>query len=313
MVDNMDRLGAMQAFVEVVERGSFSAAASRRGLSGAALSKSLAQLEQHLNARLLNRTTRRLSLTDAGRAYLERCRSILRDVEEAELAAAQVAVAPRGHLLVSAPSSFGAMYLAAAFNAFLRRYPEVTLELSLTDRFVDVVQEGFDLSIRIAELPDSSLVARRLAPCRRVYCASPDYLARYGRPQLPSELAGHRCLLNTNSPRPGVWEFHGEDGVETVAVAGPLSTDSGQILHAAVLDGQGIALLPTFYVGPDLRAGRLEAVLPAYCHPDIGIYALYASRRYLSAKTRALVEFLAERFAGVPEWERSEERASADR
>jgi DNA-binding transcriptional LysR family regulator len=294
----------MHVFVEVVQRGGFSAASTRLGVSAAAVSKSLAQLEEHLHARLLNRTTRRLSLTDAGRAYLERCRSILRDVEEAELAAAQIAIEPRGHLLVSAPSSFGVKFLGDAFNAFLRRYPDVTLDLSLTDRFVDVVQEGYDLSIRIAELGDSSLVARCLAPCRRVYCAAPAYLARYGRPQRAAELAAHRCLLNSNSPRPGTWEFHHADGVETVAVSGPLSTDSGQILHAAVLDGQGIALLPTFYVGPDLRAGRLEAVLPDYHHPDIGIYALYASRRYLSAKTRALVEFLAERFAGVPEWDR---------
>ncbi len=300
----MDRLAAMQVFVEVVERGSFSAAAERLGVSGTAVSKSVAQLEAHLCARLLNRTTRRVSLTDAGRSYLERCRAILRDVEEAESAAAQVAVAPRGHLLVSAPSSFGAMYLGPALSDFLARFPGVTIDLSLSDRFVDVVQEGFDVAIRIAKLEDTSLVARLIAPCRRVCCATPAYLDSHGRPGSAAELAAHRCLLNSNSPRPGVWELDRAGKRESVEVSGPLSTDAGQVLHCAVLDGLGIALLPTFYVGPDLRAGRLEVVLPEYTHPDIGIHALFASRRYLSAKTRSLVEFLVVRFAGVPVWDR---------
>jgi len=301
----MDRLNAMRAFVEVVERRGFAAAAARLGVSAAAVSKSVQQLEEHLHARLLHRTTRRLGLTEAGRSYLERCREILREVEEAEHALQQLAVEPQGPLRVSAPASFGALYLGPAICTFLERYPRVVLELSLSDRFVDVVQEGFDVAIRIAELADSTLVARRLAPCRRVYCAAPSYLAVHGHPGSPRELREHRCLLNTNSPRPGSWEFHRDGKVQSIEVDGPLRSDAGDVLHQAVLAGRGIALLPTFYVGPALREGRLERVLPEFGVPDIGIHALYPSRRFLSATVRALLEFLAGRFAGTPEWDRA--------
>lgn len=300
----MDRLNAMSIFVQVVEQKSFSAAAARLGLSRAQVSKSVMQLEAHLGTRLLNRTTRRIGLTDSGRIYYQRCREILDEIAEAEECAREDNAEPRGVLTVGAPSSFGRLHLQPLMPAFLARYPGVQLSLSLADRFFDVVSEGFDVAVRIAELEDSSLIARRLAPCRRVLCASPRYLERNDTPRVPQDLAIHACLVYSNELRPDTWTLHGPAGIERITVNGPVCADNGDVLCAAAEAGLGVTLLPTFIVGESLRAGRLLPVLEDFCPPDLSINAVYPSRRFLAAKVRSFVDFVAEAFAGEPAWDR---------
>lgn len=301
----MDRLNAMSTFVQVVDGGSFSSAAERLGLSRAQVSKSVMQLEAQLGTRLLNRTTRSIGLTDSGRVYYQRCREILEQVAEAEECARDDTAEPRGVLTVGAPTTFGRLHLQPLIPQFLARHPDVQLSLSLADRFLDVVGEGFDLAVRIAELEDSSLIARRLAPCRRVLCASPDYLARRGRPQVPQDLAIHACLVYSNELRADTWTLHGAAGIERIRVNGPVCADSGDVLCAAAEAGLGVTLLPTFIVGDGLRAGRLVQVLEEFCPPDLAINAVYPSRRFLAARVRSFVDFLAEAFAGRPAWDRA--------
>ena len=298
----MDQLDAMTVFRRVVELNGFSAAARDLRLSTAVVSKQIAQLEERLHARLLNRTTRRLSLTEAGRVYLDYCIRILDEVAEAERAVSQQAGTPRGLLRVNAPMSFGIARLAPLLPDFLHRYPEITVDLGLDDRIVDVLQEGWDLAVRIADLPDSSLIARRLANSRRVVVASPDYLARVGVPRRPAELAGHRCLIYSyQSAREDVWRFAGADGPESVRVAGCLRTNNGDVLSAAAMAGTGIALLPLFIVDEALRQGRLVPLLEGWDAGGSGIFAVYPAGRHLSPKVRAFADFLAERFVR-PSW-----------
>ncbi len=293
----------MRLFVSVVDNGNFSAAAARLGLSRAQVSKSVMQLETHLGARLLNRTTRRVSLTATGRAYYDRSRTILQDVDELEEITREQSLEPRGVLTIGAPTSFGLLHLNELIPAYIERYPEVQVSLSLADRFIDLVAEGFDLAIRIAELEDSSLVARRIAPCKRVLCASPAYLEKHGTPAVPQDLAIHRCLVYSNELKPDTWSLHGPGGVESVRVNGPVCADKGDVLRVAAVAGLGVTLLPTFIVGPDLSSGRLRTVLDDYCPPDIAINAMYPSRRQLSARVRTFVDFLAQHFAGKPSWD----------
>lgn len=300
----MGRLSSMATFVDVVEAGGFTAAADKTRLSRAAVSKSVMQLEDHLGTRLLNRTTRRISLTETGRVYYERCKAILSDVEEAESIAGELTTEPRGTLHVNAPTSFGVMHLGAAVAAYCQQHPQVQVSLSLTDRFVDIVSEGFDVVVRIAELEDSSLIARKVAPCRRVLCASPEYLNRYGTPKVPQDLAIHRCLFYTNLPTANAWVLTGPNGVETVRVSGPICADNGEVLKTGAIAGLGIALEPTFIVGADICAGQLQLVLPEYCPPEIAIYAVFPSKRYLSAKVRTFVDFLSGYFGESPDWDR---------
>jgi len=299
----MDRLNSMQIFVEVARASGFTAAANRIGLSRAQVSKSVMQLEQHLGTRLFNRTTRRISLTETGQIYLERCIDILQAIDETETIAAAQTSEPRGRLTLSAPTSFGILHLQQAIPIYLRRHPQVQISLNLADRFIDVVDEGFDLVIRIAELEDSSLIARRLAPCRRLLCASPDYLEKNGTPLVPQDLAIHHCLVYSNELKPDSWNLQGPSGIESVKVNGPICADNGDILRAAAVAGLGVTLLPTFIVGPDLEAGRLRQVLANYCPPEISIYAVFPSRRYLSAKVRSFVDFMAAYFGDRPDWD----------
>jgi DNA-binding transcriptional LysR family regulator len=210
----------------------------------------------------------------------------------------------RGRLTIGAPTSFGILHLQQAIPLYLHQYPEVQISLSLADRFIDVVDEGFDLVIRIAALEDSSLIARRLAPCRRLLCASPSYLDERGTPQTPQDLALHNCLVYSNELTPDSWRLQGPAGVETVRVNGPLCADNGDLLRSAAVAGLGITLLPSFIVGEDLRAGRLREVLADYCPPQISIYAVYPSRRYLSAKLRSFIDFIAGYFGENPDWDR---------
>ena len=299
----MDRLNGMTIFAEVARRGGFTPAARHLGLSRAQVSKAVSGLEEHLGARLLNRTTRRVSLTATGRVYLERSEAILQEIAELEDIAAQQSGEPAGRLLLSAPTSFGILHLRRAIPAYLEKYPAVQVSLSLTDRFVDLVAEGFDLAIRIADLEDSSLVARRIAPSRLIFCAAPAYLQKHGEPQVPQDLAIRPCLVYSNDLRPDLWRVHGPAGIESVRVNGPVCADNGDVLRSAALSGLGIALLPTFIVGADVRDGSLQQVLSDYCPPPIAINAVFPSRRFLSARVRSFVDFLVEFFGESPPWD----------
>ena len=300
----MDRFAALQAFVAVAEVKSFSEAARRLRLAKSAVSRQVGALEADLGVRLFHRTTRSLSLTEAGRGYFERAERILADLDEADLAVSHLQAAPRGRLRVSAPMSFGFLHLAPALSDFLVRYADVTVDVAMNDRFVDLVDEGFDVALRIATLPDSSLIARRLAPARRVICASPEYLAARGAPQSPDDLRAHACLFNSNLPSARDWRFVASDGSAwPVTVNGRLSANSGDALRIAALHGLGLANLPTFIVGADLKAGTLATVLDAFVAQDLSINAVYPHSRHLSPTVRAFVDFLAKRFGPDPYWD----------
>jgi DNA-binding transcriptional LysR family regulator len=293
----VENLADIAVFVRVVERGSFTRAADELGLSRAVVSKYLSRLEERLGARLLHRTTRRLSLTEAGAALFEASRGAIERIDEAEAAVARFQSAPRGRLRVSAPMSFGILHLAPALAEFAREHEAIAIDLRLDDRFVDLVEEGFDVAIRIGKLADSSLVARRLTTTQVVVCASPAYLDEHGEPESPEDLATHHCLIYTYSSTANVWRFTARDGREIpVAVSGGLRANNGIALAQAAIAGHGILMSPTFYVGSDIRAGRLKAILDAYRLPEFGIYAVYPQTRHVAPKVRAFVDFLAKRF-----------------
>lgn len=287
----MDRFVAMSAFVAVVEQGSFARAAERLQISTSSLSRVVADLESHLGARLLNRTTRRLSLTDAGQAYYERCVQLLADVAEAEALAAQSVAAPRGRIRFTCSVAIGVQRIAPACASFVARYPDVRFEAVVADRIVDLVEEGLDLAIRVGTVGSDRLVARKLGEMRTVMCASPGYLAARGVPRTLDDLARHALLTYAYSPTPNQWRLEGRDGGEhLIRAAGPLHSNSGDINVAAAAAGLGIVLEPDFMVGPLLADGRLVAVLPEYRGPRGDIWAVYPSRRHLSAKVRLFVE-----------------------
>lgn len=293
----------MAAFVQVVEGGSFSAAARGLGLTRSAVSRQIAGLEDRLGARLLNRTTRRLSTTEAGAVYHEHCARILAEAAAAERAVADLDGAPRGLLRINAPMSFGQNHLGPAIAEFLAAHPAVKVELMLDDRVVDLVGEGYDVAVRIAELPPSTLIARRLAVNHRVLCAAPAYLARAGRPQRPEDLTHHACLGYTYMTTGNDWRFRGPEGPVTVRIDGAISANNGDVLRQMGLAGLGILLSPTFIVGDDLRAGRLVPLLEEWTDADTGIYAVYPHSRHLSPKVRAVVDFLVTRFGPRPYWD----------
>jgi DNA-binding transcriptional LysR family regulator len=299
----MDKLDAMNAFAKVVAAGSYAEAARRLGLTRSAVSKAVMELEQLLGARLLDRTTRRVTPTEAGSAYYERCVSILADVEETELQISRLHDEPRGILKINAPMSFGILHLGDAVAEFMRSYPELRIELVLNDRFIDPLEEGVDVTVRIGTLSDSSLIARRLAPARLALVASPDYLGRAGAPAEPGDLAQHKCLAYGHMASAHRWLLrHGSQPI-TVAFQAALCSNNGEVLRAAAIAGNGIALLPTFLVGADIAAGRLVPVLADYPPLELGIFALYAPNRYLAAKTRVFIDFLAKRFGEQPAWD----------
>ncbi len=299
----MDNLAAMAIFVRVVEDKGFSSAALALGLSKSAVSKHIAALENRLGVRLLNRTTRRLSLTDAGTAYFERAQKIVAEAEEADREVAMHQTTPRGQLRVNAPMSFGIRHISPAIPEFQARHPEVLIDLSLNDRMVDLVDEGYDLAVRIMRLSDSSLVARKLAPFRRVICASPSYFQKHGRPAHPSDLKSHNCLIYTLTSSPEEWRLQGGKGVETVRVTGNLRSNNGDVIREALLAGVGIAPMPTFLVGEDLRQGKLEVALEEWSDSQVSINAVYPHGRLLQPKVRAFIDFLAARFGAHPYWE----------
>lgn len=296
----MDRFGDLDVFAHVVTARGMSAAGRQLKLSPAVISKRIRRLEERLGARLLQRTTRQLSLTEAGQGFYERVVSILASIEEAEAWVASGSGQARGMLRVSAPTSFGRMHIAPHLKPFLDANPLVAVELILTDDFVDVVGEGFDLAVRIADLQDSSLVARRLAPNHRVLCAAPVYLAQAGNPTTIEELPRH-TLIAHNADQ---WRLDGPSGPVTVRVGGPLRTNSSEVVREALLAGVGIALRSTWDVGPELKSGRLVRVLPQYSVGQrVAVHAVYPSRRHMEQKLRAFVDYLAELYGATPYWD----------
>lgn len=299
----MDNLADIAVFCRVVERGSFTLAAEDLAISRAVVSKYISRLEDRLGARLLHRTTRRLSLTEAGAALFEASRGALERIEEAEAAVAQFQAAPKGRLKVSAPMSFGILHLGPALAEFALQFPEVTLDLRLDDRFVNLVEEGVDVAVRIGALTDSTLVARRVATARAVACASPAYLRDFGEPETPEDLATHNCLLYSYLSTANVWRFRATDGREIqVAVGGALRANNGIVLVEAAVAGQGILMTPSFYVGPLIREGKLKRILSGYLLPDLGIHAVYPQRDFVPPKVRVFVDFLVKRFR-KPDWD----------
>lgn len=299
----MDRLGAIQVFAQVVESGSFAKAATRLGLSTSATSRHVADLEAHLQTRLLNRTTRRVSLTESGRAFYERAVQLLADLEEAEQEAARAAVVPRGTIRMTTSVNFGVRHLPSAIADFLTQHAEVRFDVSLSDRVVDLVEEGFDLAVRVGAAGSENLVARKLGETRLVPCASPQYLAAHPAPKTPEELAGHNCFTYEYVTPRNLWRFRDTSGAERVVrVAGTLHSNNGDLLAEVAARGCGIVFEPAFIVGPDVRAGRLVPLLQEFTPLPVPIYAVYPSRKHLSAKVRRFVEFLVERFAQGQDW-----------
>jgi DNA-binding transcriptional LysR family regulator len=294
----LEHVPAMMTFARVVEAGSFTEAARRLGCSKASVSKQIARLEQHLGAQLLRRTTRRMSVTEAGEAFYAHCARIAEEAEAASHMVGRLQNAPRGMLRVAAPSSFGQLHVARLVAGFLTRFPEVNIDLRLSDQMVDLVQEGLDVAIRIGALQDSTLIARRLAPCRLVLAASPGYLARKGVPRRPNDLRGHDCIVYFGSH--DVWNF---TRGRSVRVEGRLGVNNGDGVREAALAGAGICYLPTFLLGDDIREGRLVAVLTEHVESRLAFHAVYPPTRHLTRKVRSFVDFLAEELGGEPPWD----------
>ncbi|MBU3738628.1 MAG: LysR family transcriptional regulator [Rhodoferax sp.] len=295
----MDKYQEMRVFAAVVDAASFVAASEALGLSKAAVSRTVSELEHRLGVRLLHRTTRKLSLTPEGDVFLARCRDILSAIEASEAEISTRSVIASGLLKVSVPVSFGLRHLAPLWSEFLDRHPQVTLDVQLADRVVDLVDEGFDLAVRIGRLPDSSLVSRRLASTRLVLCAAPGYLQRRGTPRHPSELAQHQVVGYSLLSMGDLWQFTGPDGPVGVRVRPRLWSNNGDTCIAAAVQGAGIQLQPTFLVGPQLASGELVEILPQYHSVELGIYAVYPSRKFVLPKVRAVVDFLADRLGQI--------------
>jgi DNA-binding transcriptional LysR family regulator len=300
----MDDLARMAIFARVVEEKSFSAAARRLDLSKSLVSKQITQLEKSVGARLLNRTTRALSVTEAGALFYEHCARIVEEAEAAKLAISRLQAAPRGILRISAPVAFGRLHVASALPEFLKAHPELKVDMVTTDRFVDLADEGYDVVVRIVDQPTPNVVARRLAPLNRRICATPDYFARHGVPQTPADLEGHNCLTYTYFNPQDLWRLHGPDGEISVRASGNLRLNDDDSLAEAVLRGLGIAILPTFIIGKELQAGRLQAVLTEYVPVERHIYAVYLPNRHLSAKVRAFIDYFLEHIGTDPYWDR---------
>jgi DNA-binding transcriptional LysR family regulator len=297
----MDRFQEMRVFTAVVEAGSFVGASATVGLSKAAVSRYVADLEARLGVRLLHRTTRKLSLTEEGETFYVRCKSLLAEVDEAEAEITARAGEARGELRVNVPVTFGLLYLAPLWGGFMQRNPRVTLDVTLADRMVDIVEEGYDMAVRIGQLESSSLVSRRLATTRMILCASPRYLEQHGWPEHPEQLADHAVLAYTLLAMGEQWAFDGPAGRVTVRVSPRLTSNSGDTCRAAALAHRGLVLQPSFLVGEDLRRGDLVEVLPEYRSVEFGIHAVYASRKHVSPKVRVLIDYLVEAFA-TPPW-----------
>lgn len=291
----------MEIFARVVTTGSMTAASRELAISPAVVSKRIRRLEEKLGSRLLQRTTRRLALTETGQGYYERVVAILASIEEAENFIARRNDAPKGTLRITAPTSFGRLHIAPHLGRFLAANPDLQVNLDLSDEFVDLVGESIDLAVRIGELGDSSLVARRLAPNTRVICAAPAYIAAHGEPKSLADLARHNCLAAAHQD---LWRLEGPEGPVNIRVAGNIHTNSSEVVRETVLAGLGIALRSTWDVGPELKAGQLKVVLPAYrASSRVALFAVYPSRRFLPVKVRVFIDYLSEIYGPEPYWD----------
>jgi DNA-binding transcriptional LysR family regulator len=293
----------ISVFVSVVKHKSFARAAEDHGMTPSGVSRTISRLEERLGVRLLQRSTRRLSLTEPGDVFFQRALQILRDLEEAETEATAINLQPGGVLKMNAPVVFGRQYIAPLLPILRARYPTLSVELTLSDRFVDLIEEGIDLAIRIGALQDSRLIARRLCGNRRLLVASPDYLQHHGTPTVPADLATHDCLIFTALDRPNHWRLTGPDGPVNIAANGPVTSNNGEALTEAAKGGLGIALGATFSISGALLSGELTRVLPDYEFEPTAVHAIYPSNRLLSRKVRATVDFLAAAFSDPPEWD----------
>ena len=294
----------MRVFTAVVDTGSFARAAEKLELSRGMTSRYVAQVEAHLGVRLLNRTTRRLSLTEAGNDYYQRATQVLALVEEAEQAASHEAAEPRGTLRINASVAFGARHMGTLISAYLRRYPEVRVDLTLNDRIVDLVEEGFDVAVRIARRIDPGLVARRIAPARMIACASPAYLRQSGAPKTPADLVRHNCLTYAYAGAQNEWRFTRGKREQTVKVGGTLHANNGDILSRAAADGLGVTVQPTFLIDGLFREKKLMRVLEGWEADSLTIFAVYPSRQFLPAKVRSFIDFMLEHFGDKSSWDR---------
>lgn len=297
----MDKFLEMKVFAAVVDAGSFTGASHGLDMSKAAVSRYVADLEQRLGVRLLHRTTRKLSPSTEGEIFYARCRELLDNLDQAEAEITSRSGEATGLLKANVPVTFGVMHLAALWPAFLERHPKLDLDITLSDRIVDLVEDGFDLAVRIGQLPASSLISRKLASTRLVLCAAPDYLARRGEPLHPYDLLQHDVISYSLFSTGETWRFTGPDGELSVKVAPRVRTNSGDTCRAAALQAQGIVLQPTFIVGADLAQGRLREIMPAYRSIEMGVYAVYPSRQFVTPKVRLLIDYLVEAFAD-PAW-----------
>ena len=299
----MDKLASIRAFAKVVAHGSFSKAAQELRLSRSAVSKYVIDLEHDLGVQLLNRTTRNVSPTENGLAYYDRCVAILAELEEADLAVARLQAEPRGLLRVNAPMSFGTLHLGSAIADFMATYRHLQVHLVLSDELIDPVQEGFDVTLRIAELQSSSLIARRIVTVNRVVCAAPAYLEERGTPAHPDDLRHHDCLAYSHRTTGNQWKLTGPDGDHWIPIAWTLCANNGEVLRDAAVRGRGIILLPTFIVGADLQQGTLRTILSDYAAPELSLYAIYPPTRHLSVKVRLFIDHLVDRFGSRQYWD----------
>jgi DNA-binding transcriptional LysR family regulator len=300
----MGRFENMAAFIRAVEVGSISGAADGLGVAKSAVSRRLKELEEHLGVELFHRTTRSMNLTDSGRAFYHQSVRILEDVLEAEHATSQAHGTLKGSLKVALPSTFGLMHMGSAINDFLQAHPQIEFDLDFNDREVDLIQEGFDLAIRIAKLPDSSLIARRLAPIQTVICTSPSYLERMGTPQTPDELIDHQCLVYSLLRDFNYWILTDSSGKEIRTKIHPhLKASTGDFLKDAAVEGRGIILVPSFIAYKEIERGTLISILKDYKTPQVDAYAIYPQTRHLSQRVRAFVDFIVKRFEGTPYWD----------
>jgi DNA-binding transcriptional LysR family regulator len=287
----------------VVKHASYARAAEELSLSASGVSRIVTRLEERLGARLVQRTTRKLALTEVGAAFHARTSQIMVDLADAEAEVQKTALHPKGTLRVTAPIVFGHLYLAPMLGELLHQFPELSLDLALTNRFVDLIEEGMDLAIRIGQLADSRLIARRLCTNHRVLVASPSYIERWGMPEHPEDLARHQCVLFNGFPRPAEWKLVGPNGLTTVAVAGRVATNNVETLTAAAKQGLGVTVGATMSVGPALLSGELVRVLSGYEFEPTAVFAVYTSARQLSTKIRAAVDFLVEKLSDPPIWD----------
>lgn len=299
----MNNLGDLEVFARMVSAGSMSAAGRELGLSPAVVSKRLRRLEDRLGTRLMNRTTRQISLTEAGQGFYERVVAILAGLEDAEAFVSRRSNTAKGTLKISAPTSFGRMHIAPHLKTFFKQNSDIQINLNLHDDMTDIVGEGYDLAIRIAELKDSSLVARKLAPVRRILCATPEYLAENGTPDSLADLEHHTCISNHNSD---TWKLENDEEIFHFRPSGPIQTNSSEVVREAVLSGAGIALRSTWDIGENINSGQLQQVLPQFESSRlVAIHAIYASKTFLPLKVRLFIDYLAELYGSTPYWDKT--------